>query len=248
MAEGKLAQKVALVTGASSGIGEATAIALASTGAKVALAARRTQRLKKLVKRISESGGQAMPIVTDVADETQVREMVNKAAGLGNIDILVNNAGVMLPAPIEQANTEDWRRMIDINVLGLMYVTQAVLPLMKKQGGGHIVNISSTAGRETRSGFAAYDVTKYGVVAFSDALRKEVHKDNIRVTCIEPGAVSTQLVDRITNVEAKAAAEQYLDIITMLEGEDIAAAVLYAVTQHPRVQVNEILIRPTMEV
>jgi NADP-dependent 3-hydroxy acid dehydrogenase YdfG len=142
MAEGKLTRKVALVTGASSGIGEATALALASVGAKVAITARRTQRLEKLVKRISEFGGQAMPIVADVADETQAREMVNKAAGLGNVDILVNNAGIMLPAPIEQANTEDWRRMIDINVLGLMYITQAVLPLMKKQGGGHIVNTS----------------------------------------------------------------------------------------------------------
>lgn len=242
----KLNNKVAIVTGASSGIGEATALALAAEGAKVALVARRADRLEKLVKRISESGGQALPIVADVADDTQAHEMVQKAKDqFGRVDILVNNAGVMLNGPIEGADTEDWRRMVNTNVLGLMYATHAALPIMKAQGEGHIVNISSVAGRIAQAGSGVYNATKWGVGGFSEALRQEVHKDKIRVTIIEPGAVATELTEHITNPAAKERIQAWVKSLTPLESEDIAAAIIYAVTQPPRVNVNEILIRPT---
>jgi NADP-dependent 3-hydroxy acid dehydrogenase YdfG len=246
MSTGKLDGKVALVTGASSGIGEATAIALSREGAKVALAARRTDRLEKLVQRILDGGRQAMPIVADVADDMQAHDMVLKTnAEWGRIDILVNNAGVMLNGPIDAADTEDWRRMVNTNVLGLMYATHAALPIMKAQGQGHIVNISSVAGRTAQAGSGVYNATKWGVGAFSEALRQEVYKDKIRVTIIEPGAVATELTDHITNSAAKERIQTWVKSLTPLESEDIAAAIVYAVTQPLRVNVNEILIRPT---
>jgi len=242
----KLTGKVALITGASSGIGEATAIALAAEGATVAVSARREDRLQDLVKRITDSGGKAYPIAADVSEETQANEIVQKAQQeLGRVDILVNNAGVMLLGMIEGANTEDWRRMINTNVLGLMYATHAAIPIMKQQGGGHIVNISSVAGRVARAGSGVYNASKWGVVAFSEALRQEVLKYKIRVTIIEPGAVATELTQHITDPVAKKNSEDFTKSITPLESEDIAAAIVYAVTQPQRVDVNEILIRPT---
>lgn len=240
--------KVALITGASSGIGEATALALAAEGAKVALVARRADKLEQLEKQITSSGGQALSITTDVSDEAQINEMVQKAKEhFGSVDILVNNAGVMLTGSIESADTSDWRRMIEIDLLGLMYATHAVLPLMKAQGGGHIVNISSVAGRVASANFAVYNAAKFGVVAFSDALRKEVYKDKIRVTVIEPGAVATELTNQITN-ESKQQVDEIYQSVTPLESEDIAGAIIYAVTQPSRVNVNEILIMPTEQV
>ncbi len=242
----KLTGKVALVTGASSGIGEATALALASVGAQVAIAARRAERLETLALRIKENGGQALPIVADVSDEAQTRSMVDKVKSeLGRVDILVNNAGVMLLGPIDGADTGDWQRMVNINVLGLMYATHAVLPLMKAQGSGHIVNISSVAGRTVSANVGVYNATKWGVCAFSEALRQEVYKDKIRVTVIEPGAVATELTDHITHPATKERIESWVQSMTPLESEDIAAAIVYAVTQPERVNVNEILIRPT---
>ena len=242
----KLEGKVAVVTGASSGIGEATAIALAAQGAIVALAARRADRLEKLVKQISDSGGQALPIVADVSDDAQAHDMISKAkAQFGSIDILVNNAGVMLLGAINGANTEDWRRMVNTNLLGLMYATHAALPIMKAQGGGHIINISSVAGRIARAGTGVYNATKWGVGAFSESLRQEVHKDKIRVTIIEPGAVATELTDHITDSGAKERTQAWIQSMTPLASEDIAAAIVYVVTQPPHVNVNEILIRPT---
>ncbi|MUG95854.1 SDR family NAD(P)-dependent oxidoreductase [Scytonema sp. UIC 10036] len=243
---GKLEGKVAIVTGASAGIGEATAIALAFEGAQVAIAARRAERLKAVAERIESNGGKALLIVADVADETQARDIVHKThAELGRIDILVNNAGVALVGDIGGANTADWRRMFDINVLGLMYVTHAALPIFKAQGTGHVVNISSVAGRTVRAGIGAYNVSKWGVNAFSEALRQEVHKDNIRVTIVGPGMVNTEINDFITDPIAKQRSEERRKSITPLESEDVAAAIVYAVTQPPRVSVNEILIRPT---
>ena len=243
---GKLDGKVALVTGASSGIGEATALALAEEGAAVAISARRADRLEDLAKRIEAKGGKVKVIVADVALEDQAQEMVVAAnAAFGRLDILVNNAGVMLLGPIANADTEDWRRMIQTNVLGLMYATHAALPLMRAQGAGHIVNISSVAGRTARSGAGVYNASKWGVGAFSESLRQEVYKDKIRVTIIEPGAVATELTQHITHPDSKKQIEQFIQAMTPLESEDIAAAILYAVTQPPRVNVNEILIRPT---
>lgn len=243
---GKLDNKVAVVTGASSGIGEATAIALAMEGAKVAVSARRSDRLESLVKRITDSGGQALPIVADVADETQAKDMVSKAhAEFGRIDILVNNAGVMLLGMIDGANTEDWRRMVNTNILGLLYATHAAVPLMKNQGEGHIVNISSVAGRVAQAGSGVYNATKWAVCGLSEALRQEVHNDKIRVTIIEPGAVATELTNHITDSKAQERISKWIESIKPLESEDIAAAIVYAVTQPAHVNVNEILIRPT---
>lgn len=246
---GKLDGKVALVTGASSGIGEATALALAAEGARVAAAARRSDRLAALVKRIEERGGQAIALAVDVSDEGQVRDMVRRAHDRwGRLDILINNAGVMLLGQIEGANMGDWGRMVSINLLGLMYATHEALPLMKTQGSGHIVNISSVAGRTAREGSAVYNATKWGVGAFSEALRQEVYRDHIRVTVIEPGAVATELQEHIADPLAKEQVEELIRSMTPLQSEDIAAAILYAVTQPPRVSVNEILIRPTEQV
>jgi NADP-dependent 3-hydroxy acid dehydrogenase YdfG len=244
----KLTGKVAIVTGASSGIGEATAIALASAGATVTIAARRSDRLQSLAEQITASGGTALPITADVADEAQVQAMVKKTqAEYGKVDILINNAGVMLLGMIDGADTEDWRRMMNINVLGLMYATHAVLPQMKTQGEGHIVNISSVAGRVANAGSGVYNASKWAVCAFSEALRKEVYQHNIRVTVVEPGLVATELPHHITNAEAKERAKDFYGSVKALESEDIAAAIVYAVTQPSYVNVNEILIRPTQQ-
>lgn len=242
----KLAGKVAIITGASSGIGEATAIALAAEGATVAIVARRSDRLAALAKQITESGGQVLSITADVSDEAQVNDAVHQTqAKFGKVDILVNNAGVMLLGMIADANTEDWRRMINLNVLGLMYATHAALPLMKAQGAGHIVNISSVAGRTVRTGSGVYNASKWAVGAFSESLRQEVYRNNIRVTIIEPGLVATELPQHVTDPKAKETTANFYGSVKNLDSEDIAAAIVYAVTQAPHVNVNEILIRPT---
>lgn len=245
---GKLEDKVVIVTGASAGIGEATAITLAAEGAKVVIAARRGDRLEALAKKIATSGGKALPIVTDITDETQANNLIHKAnAELGRIDILVNNAGIALTGNIDGGNTSDWRRMFDVNVFGLLYATHAVLPIFKAQGGGHIVNISSVAGRLARAGVGIYNATKWGVNAISESLRQEVLKDKIRVTIIEPGLVDTEINNHITDPISKQISEERRKSIKALESEDIARAIAYAVTQPPHVNVNEILIRPTQQ-
>lgn len=242
----KLEGKVVLVTGASSGIGEATAIAVAEEGASVALVARRADRLEALSAKIKEAGGEALAIVADIADEVQARDAVLKThEAFGRLDILINNAGVMLLGLIDGANTEEWRRMINVNVLGLMYTTHAALPLMKAQGTGHIVNVSSVAGRKARTGSGVYSATKWAVGAFSESLRTELFRSNIRVTLIEPGAVETELITHITNPQARQQADAFFKTITPLQSADIAAGIVYAVTQAPHVNVNEVLIRPT---
>ncbi|BAZ19845.1 short-chain dehydrogenase/reductase SDR [Kalymmatonema gypsitolerans NIES-4073] len=243
---GKLEGKVVIVTGASAGIGEATAIALAQEGATVAIAARRAERLNAVAERIEASGGKALPIVADITDQTQANNLVQKTkAEFGRVDILVNNAGVAYLGEIDGGNTSEWRRMIDINVLGLLYTTHAVLPILKEQGVGHIVNISSVAGRTVRAGVGVYNLTKWGVNAFSEALRQEVYKHNIRVTIIEPGLVDTEINNHITDPVARQTSEERRKSLTPLQSEDIAAAIVYAVTQPQHVNVNEILIRPT---
>src|SRR3954452_9628091 len=167
--------RIAAVTGASSGIGQATALALAGAGASVALAARRQDRLEELAERITAEGGSALPIACDVSDEDQARTFIERAhQELGGLSILVNNAGVMLLGPVEGADTSEWRRMIDGNLLGLLYCTHAALPLLRERGGGTIVNVSSVAGRHANPGSAVYNLTKFGVHAFSEALRQEV--------------------------------------------------------------------------
>src|SRR5882762_10017586 len=191
-----LSGQVVAVTGASSGIGEATALACAEAGAAVALAARRTDRIESLAARIVEQGGRAIAVQTDVGEESQARAFVERAhAELGRLDVLVNNAGVMLLGAIAGAETEEWRRMVHVNVFGVLYCTHAALPLMVQQGAGHIVNVSSVAGRFARAGSGVYSLTKFGVGAFSEALRQETAALGVRVTLIEPGAVATELSD-----------------------------------------------------
>ncbi len=240
-----LAGKVAIVTGASSGIGEATASALADAGASVAIAARRADRLKALADRIERAGGTTLQLETDMTRTEDIARLVDATvAQWGRLDILVNNAGVMLLSPLAEARAEDLRRMVELNLTSLMELTRLALPHLKASKG-HIVNISSVAGRVANPGASGYAATKFGVVAFSEAVRREVYADKVRVTVIEPGLVLTELGDHITNPGMKTGLEQRKAAMEGLHAEDIAAAVLYAVTQHPRVNVNEILIRPT---
>jgi clavulanate-9-aldehyde reducatase len=243
---GRLEGRVAAITGASSGIGEATALAFAREGAAVALGARREERIEELAKRISDDGGRAEAIRVDVSDEDDAHAFVRGAhERLGGLDVLVNNAGVMLLGPIEGAPTDQWRQMVDVNVLGLLYCTQAAMPLMRDGGGGNIVNISSVAGRVGNPGTAVYNATKWAVVGLSEALRKEAAPSKIRVTCVEPGYVRTELQGHNEHPAVKQAIEQMeKEIGEILEAEDIAEAILYAVAQPPRVAVNELLIRP----
>jgi NADP-dependent 3-hydroxy acid dehydrogenase YdfG len=244
---GALDGKVAAVTGASSGIGAATAKALAGAGAAVALGARRVDRLEALASGIDESGGHALAIELDVAKEQSANAFVAEAKSqLGGLDILVNNAGVMLLGPVEGAPTDQWRTMVNVNVLGLLYCTHAALPVMREAGSGHIVNISSVAGRSANAGSAVYNLTKFGVGAFSEALRQEVSPAGIRTTIIEPGFVDTELQGHNEHPAVREGIEKMRQALPeVLQAEDIAGAILYAVTQPQRVDVNEVLIRPT---
>jgi NADP-dependent 3-hydroxy acid dehydrogenase YdfG len=237
-----------VITGASSGIGEATAVALAREGATVALGARRRDRLEDVISSIIGDGGRASVYEVDVGDEPAARSFVERAAGeMGGVDILVNNAGVMLLGPIEGADIDEWRRMIDVNVLGLLYCTHAVLPIMREGGGGHVVNISSVAGRNANFGSGVYNLTKFGVVAFSESLRQEavVSKSGVRVTCVEPGFVGTELQGHNENPAVVSNIEKMRGQIgEVLTAEDIANAIVYAVSEPDRVAINEMLIRP----
>jgi NADP-dependent 3-hydroxy acid dehydrogenase YdfG len=240
--------KVAAITGASAGIGEATALALAEQGCAVALAARRTERIDDLAERILAAGGTARAFETDVTDEEQANAFVTGAnEHLGGLDILVNNAGVMLLGPIAGADTAEWRRMLEVNGLGLLYCTHAALPIMGAAGSGHIVNVSSVAGRTAAMGSGVYNFTKWGVVGFSEALRQEVLHANVRVTTIEPGFVETELQSHNEHPLVVERLEQMREKIDPLQSEDIADAISWAVTRPEHVSVNEILIRPTKQ-
>jgi NADP-dependent 3-hydroxy acid dehydrogenase YdfG len=244
----KLDGKVAVITGASSGIGEATAETLAAEGATVVVAARREERLSDLVERIEGNGGRALSVSCDITDEEQAHNLVRRAVEeYGRIDILVNNAGVMLLSTVGKGLSDQWRQMFDVNVMGLLYATDAAIGHMKEQGSGHLVNISSVAGRKvTRDSSGVYAGTKFAVNAISEGLRQELLEDNIRVTIVEPGAVETELPDHITDEDAREGLSGLLEL-ERLQAEDIANAIAYAVTQPERVSVNEILIRPTQQ-
>ncbi len=240
-----LSGQVVAITGASSGIGEATAVACARAGAAVALGARRSDRIEALAERIEGEGGRAVAITTDVGEEEQARRFVRSAhAELGRLDVLVNNAGVMLLGPIAGAPTEEWRRMIHVNVLGVLYCTHAALALMREQGSGHIVNVSSVAGRVARAGSGVYNLTKFGVGAFSESLRQEAVPMGVRVTLVEPGAVMTELPTHNRPEILEQIAKRF-EGVTPLAAEDIANAVLYALSQPANVSVNEVLVRPS---
>lgn len=244
----KLDGKVAVITGASSGIGEATAEALASEGAAVVVAARREERLSDLVERINANGGKALSVSCDVTDESQAHGLIQQTKDeLGRVDILVNNAGVMLLSRVEKGLSDQWRQMFEVNVLGLLYTTDAAIEVMKEQNSGHLVNISSVAGRGTRPTIGVYSGTKFAVNAISEALRQELQEYNVRVTIVEPGAVKTELPDHITDEEAQEGIQGLLESMEILQPEDIANAIAYAVTQPERVSINEVLIRPTKQ-
>jgi clavulanate-9-aldehyde reductase len=246
MAKESIKDKIVIITGATSGIGEATARLLAAEGAITVLAGRRKDRLDKLQSEIEKSGGQAMAVETDVTNFDSIQALVETAhKKYGRIDILFNNAGVMLLGPVIGADVTDWQRMIDTNLYGLIWCTNAVLPHMVKQGSGHIVQTSSVAGRTANLGSAVYNLTKWGVNAFTEALRQELVEHKIRTTLIEPGLVDTELRDHITNQQAKDSVNEWAQSVRQLQADDIASAVLYAVSQPDHVDVNEILIRPT---
>jgi NADP-dependent 3-hydroxy acid dehydrogenase YdfG len=242
---------VALITGASSGIGEATARALAARGAKVAVAARRLERLERLASEIGGEGHTALAIQSDITDQGQAIAAVDRTVDeLGRLDIVVNNAGVMLLGPIEDAPTEEWERMIDLNLKGLVYTTHAALPHLlsaaedSERNCADVVNISSVAGRVARQGSGVYNLTKHGVGAFSESFRQEFADRRLRSTIVEPGAVATELTDHLREEIREQTRERFTGM-RLLEADDIADAIAYAVTRPWHVCLNEILIRPT---
>lgn len=239
---GTLEGKVALVTGASSGIGRATALALSAAGARVAVGARRADRLKALAQ---DAPGETLVLDLDVTDRQSVESAVATTVDvLGSLDILVNNAGLMLSGPILGADTTEWTRMVETNLLGSMYAVHAALPHLLESKGA-VVQVSSTSGRTSSAASAVYAATKFGVNAFSEALRQEVTEQGVRVIVVEPGFVSTELAGHITDPAIREMARSMAESMRTLRPEDIASAVLYAVTQPEHVAVNEILIRPT---
>ena len=248
---GRLDGTVALVTGASSGIGAATARTLAAEGAAVALAARRKDRLDELAAEIGGSGGRALVLETDVTDQQQAIDAVDRTvAELGRLDTVVNNAGVMLLGPIVDAPVEEWDRMVALNVQGLLYVAHAAVPhLLAAADDGprrvsDLVNISSVAGRVARLGSGVYNLTKHGVGAFSESLRQEVTGRHVRVSLVEPGAVSTELATHLRPEIREQSLKRFAGI-ERLEADDIADAIAYIVTRPRHVAINELLVRPT---
>jgi NADP-dependent 3-hydroxy acid dehydrogenase YdfG len=243
---GPLEGRVAAVTGASSGIGAATALALSRAGAAVAIGARRGDRLTALAERLE---GPCVTREVDITDEDRARDFVQAAHDeLGGLHILVNNAGVMLLGPVAGADTGEWRRMIDVNLLGLLYCTHAALPLIERSGGGDIVNVSSVAGRRAAAGAAVYNMTKFGVHAFSEALRQEALHAGVRVTIVAPGFVDTELQGHTRNPLVLRATERDREEIgQVLTAEDVAGEILHAVSRPRHVCVNEVLVRPTRQ-
>jgi NADP-dependent 3-hydroxy acid dehydrogenase YdfG len=246
----RLEGTVALVTGASSGIGEATAVALAAEGATVAVAARRRDRLEALVERIGNDAD-VLVIETDITDVASARAMVeNTVREFGRLDTLVNNAGVMLLGPIVGAPIEEWRRMVELNVLGLLYCTHAAIPHLLQAAEtdprrvADVVNVSSVAGRVARRGSGVYNATKFGVVAFSESLRQEVTGRHVRVSVIEPGAVMTELASH-NRPEIIEGMRADFGAVELMRSEDIAEAIVFTITRPRHAAVNEILIRPT---
>jgi NADP-dependent 3-hydroxy acid dehydrogenase YdfG len=238
--------KVVVITGASSGIGEATALLLAERGAKVVLGARGPDRLSALADRIVGAGGEAAYASTDVRRREDVSALVKLACErFGKLDVLVNNAGVMPVSPLDDLRVEDWEAMIDVNIKGVLYGIAAALPVFRTQGFGHFVNIASTAGLKTIPNMAVYSGTKFAVRAVSDGLRQEAG-DRVRVTIVSPGMVQTNFAEGVTSQTVRAQLEASRDRFAM-PPDAIARAIAFAIEQPPEVDVNEIILRPTAQ-
>ena len=237
--------KVVVITGASSGLGEAAARALAANGAKLVLGARRIERLRELAKELQQGSDAA--IQTDVTDVAQVRRLVDRAVQAhGRIDVMLNNAGLMPQSPLERLKVDEWDRMIDVNIKGVLYGIAAALPHMIRQEGGHIINVSSVAGHKIRPGGVVYSATKHAVRVISEGLRQEVKPHNIRTTIISPGAVESELPDSVSEPDVAARIKQFYDQVA-IPADSFARCVLFAMSQPDDVDINEILFRPTRQ-
>jgi len=246
MTEG-IKDKVVVVTGASSGLGEATARLLSAQGATVVLGARRADRLESLAKQLERHGGKALAVTTDVTRREQVKALVDSAVQTyGRIDVMINNAGLMPQAPLERLKVDEWDRMIDVNIKGVLYGIAAALPHMQRQKAGHFINVSSVAGHRVGPGFAVYAATKYAVRALSEGLRQEVKPYNIRTTVISPGAVATELPDSVTDPDASKRIRTFYEQVAV-PADSFARAVAFAMSQPEDVDINEILYRPTRQ-
>lgn len=241
--------KVAMITGASSGIGKATALKLAREGLSIALIARRADKLEELASEIQALGSQAHYFAADVGVETEARSATSWALDtFGAVDVLVNNAGILRPGTIENQNPQEWRDTLNINLLAPMYLSQALLPTMKERRNGHIVNISSTAAKvQLGANLAAYSASKHGITAFSAALRKEVAGHGIRVTIVEPGTTETDVATSIPDEDSRQFMESCVRRDKVMLAEDIAAAIFFAIQQPARVNVDEIWVTPTVQ-
>ena len=238
--------KVVVITGASSGLGEATARLLSSQSASVVLGARRVNRIQSLADELTGSGGKAIAVPTDVTHYDQVKRLVDTAVqAYGRIDVMINNAGLMPQSPLERLKIDDWNRMIDVNIKGVLYGIAAALPYMKQQKAGHIINVSSVAGHKVRPGGAVYAATKHAVLALSEGLRQEVKPYNIRTTVISPGAVATELPNSVTEPDIAENIRKIYEIA--IPAESFARAVVFAISQPLDVDVNEIVFRPTRQ-
>ena len=238
--------KVVVITGASSGLGEATARLLSAQGAIVVLGARRIDRLQTLVNELMAQGGQALAVATDVTQAEEVKHLVDTAVNqFGRIDVLLNNAGLMPSSPLERLKIDDWDRMIDVNIKGVLYGIAAALPHMQRQKSGHVINVSSVAGHKVRAGGAVYAATKHAVRVISEGLRQEVKPFNIRTTIISPGAVATELVDSLTEPDIAAGIRSFYEIA--ISADAFARTVAFAMSQPEDVDINEILFRPTAQ-
>lgn len=241
----EIKEKVVIITGASSGLGEATARRLAKNGAKLMLAARREDRLKNLAAEVEKEGGVVKYQVTDVTDPSQVKKLVQATKeAYGRVDVLINNAGLMPLSPLAATKVDEWEQMIDVNIKGVLYGVAAVMPIMLQQESGHIVNLSSVAGHKVFAGGAVYCATKFAVKAISEGIRLE-SGGKIRSTNISPGAVATELTSTISHDETAKMAKQLYGVA--IDADAIARAITYAIEQPGDVDVNEIIIRPTKQ-
>lgn len=239
--------KVIIITGASSGLGEAAAKHLSAEGAVVVLAARREDRIRALAKELTGKGAQALAIPTDVTQYAQVKALADATAEqYGRIDVIINNAGLMPQSPLDRLRIEEWDQMIDVNIKGVLYGIAAVLPRMEQQKAGHIINVSSVAGHKVRAGGAVYSATKHAVRVISEGLRQEVKPYHIRTTVISPGAVDTELPDSITEPDVAAGFKQFYQEYA-IPADSFARVVAFAISQPDEVDINEVLYRPTRQ-